>query len=275
MMLGFKPRINIKKLRDAQLIGWGSKVAIIDSGVNNIDNLHIASHKDFVGTGYHDFFGHGTRVASIVRKLAPGAQIISAKIGDKVPDEVLAMAALEWAIDEGAKVINISCCFPHKKVCGHKKKYQLCKLVDKIVEVEEVLVIVAAGNYGPNEGTIFCPGCAENAITVGSVNSSNDKVHEESSRGRIGVNKPNILTTGGVYFDGSYGWGTSFATPIIAGIVAASFNRLKEPDNIRKCLYQSTIDLGEPQNHQGLGLFSLEKYLEVMGVGEMDSRSQG
>ena len=99
------------------------RVAVIDSG---IDLAHpdlvprIAAAKSFVGGSAQDTRGHGTIVAGIVGAependtgiagLAPGAELLVAKVvADNGTISVEAEAkAIHWAVDRGARVINIS-----------------------------------------------------------------------------------------------------------------------------------------------------------------------
>jgi hypothetical protein len=100
------------------------KVAIVDSG---IDGSHpdlvgrVVAAKSFVGgSAYHDEEGHGTFVAGEIAAnptnaigmagLAFNARLIVAKVvaadGDvSLPAEV---AGIRWAVDQGARVINLS-----------------------------------------------------------------------------------------------------------------------------------------------------------------------
>ena len=99
------------------------RVAVVDSG---IDLSHpdlvprIAAAKSFVGGSAQDTRGHGTIVAGIIGAevenatgiagLAPGAELLVAKVvADNGTISVEAEAkAIHWAVDHGARVINIS-----------------------------------------------------------------------------------------------------------------------------------------------------------------------
>ena len=101
-------------------------VAVIDSGV---DKTHpefagkIIGGKSFVGgSPYLDREGHGTFVAGLIAAtvgnaegiagMAPSAQLLVAKVVNPTfPDEIDVVAeakAIRWAVNEGARVINIS-----------------------------------------------------------------------------------------------------------------------------------------------------------------------
>lgn len=102
--------------------GDGITVAIVDSGV---DGSHPAiegalatsvrieldgEEARIVDDEPVDVVGHGTACAGIVHGLAPGARLISARVlGPDNRGKGHAFAAgLEWAIDEGAAIINLS-----------------------------------------------------------------------------------------------------------------------------------------------------------------------
>jgi hypothetical protein len=99
------------------------RVGVIDSGIDlaHPDLLpRIAAAKSFVGGTAQDTRGHGTIVAGIIGAepenstgiagLAPAAELLVAKVvGDNGTISVEAEAkAIRWAVDRGARVINIS-----------------------------------------------------------------------------------------------------------------------------------------------------------------------
>lgn len=103
--------------------GSGVKVAIIDSGVERdhpaVGGRLVRSVRVDLGGDEPvvlddpeaaDVVGHGTACAGIVHGLAPAAEIVSVRVlGPDNKGKGAAFAAgLEWAIDQGADVVNLS-----------------------------------------------------------------------------------------------------------------------------------------------------------------------
>jgi len=263
--------------------GTGVKVAIVDTG---IDAAHpdfagrIRATRDFTGKGsVADGHGHGTHVASIAAGsgaasggkyvgLAPEALLYVAKVLDDNGGGLMSdvMAGLEWAVDEGAQVINLSLGAPGPGD-GDDALSTLC---DAAVE-EGVVVCAAAGNAGPGASTVGPPGVARLVITVGATDKS-DSIAGFSSRGPTsdGRTKPDIVFPGvgivaaraagtsmGTPVDGRYtsASGTSMATPHAAGAVALLLEAYPDltPADVKDALMRSAKDLGLADNTQGAG----------------------
>jgi Subtilase family len=117
------------RLPQAQAIsrnfGAGIKVAVIDTGLDLthpafVGRLAPANEwKDFVdgdatpqevGTTANAGFGHGTGVAGIILQVAPKATILPLRVLDQngAGDLDNVVAAIDWAVANGAQVINLS-----------------------------------------------------------------------------------------------------------------------------------------------------------------------
>lgn len=282
------PLIRAPRVWDAGFTGQGVRVAIVDTG---IDLEHpdlqgrIADVTDFTGEGPDDNNGHGTHVASIAagggvvsngkyRGVAPGATILAAKVlrrdGSGTQSDV--MAGIEWAVRNGAQVINLSLGGPPTPCDGTDA---LSELVDAAVEAGAVLC-VAAGNSGPGPGTVGSPGCARRVITVGATESDPsteyDRVARFSSRGPTadGRVKPDLAFPGvdiiaaraggtslGTIVNDHYTTlsGTSMATPHATGVAALllSSNPSLEPDQVKQRMMAGARSMQLERNTQGSG----------------------
>ncbi|WP_055534282.1 S8 family peptidase [Streptomyces graminilatus] len=236
--------------------GKGVKVAVLDTG---IDDTHpdlrgrVLAAKNFSeAADTVDRVGHGTHVASTVagsgahsggkyKGVAPGARLISGKVLDDggFGEESGIIAGAQWAVAQGAKVINLS-------LGGEDTPADdpLEQAVDKLSASSGALFVIAAGNEGPAAGTIGSPGSAAAALTVGAVDRT-DAMAEFSSRGPTadGTLKPDLTapgvdivaakaahgTEGDPAADGYVSMsGTSMATPHVAG--AAAILAQRHPD---------------------------------------------
>ncbi|CDI05232.1 putative Subtilase family protein [Candidatus Nitrosotenuis uzonensis] len=158
--------------------GNGIKVAVIDTGVdyNHPDLLGFGHDSKVVG-GYDfvendnspmDINGHGTEVAGIIaangimRGIAPDAKILAYRVsdtGNAVSSELI-VNAIKRAISDGADIINIS-------LGVNRTNDRIEDAINDAVR-SGVVVIVAAGNSGPDRMTIGSPGKDPHAITVGA-----------------------------------------------------------------------------------------------------------
>jgi len=153
--------------------GSGIVVSIIDTGID-------LSHPDLEGKiiGGYDFVdndeipedvnGHGTQVAGIIaangnlKGIAPNSKILMYKVsedGESVPSHLI-IKAIEKSIEDGADIINIS-------LGINQTNTKIDQAVNKAVK-NNIFVVTAAGNFGPELNTIGSPGINPNAITVGA-----------------------------------------------------------------------------------------------------------
>ncbi|MDU5082897.1 S8 family peptidase [Tissierella carlieri] len=276
--------------------GKGITVAVIDTGVAPHYDLtrptnRIVGFKDMISGKEipYDDNGHGTHVAGIIAGnglssngkymgVAPKANILGIKAldqygGGSTSDIIAAISYVVETKDKyNTKIINISLGTPANNSCD---KDPLCKAVDMAVKAG-LIVIAAAGNSGPKEGTILSPGISRNVITVGAVDDkrtidpSDDTIAPFSSRGPTieGLMKPDIVAPGvnikslsNTKLD-SYASlsGTSMATPLVSGSVALLLNKHGNlsPQEIRDRITASCIDLKESKENQGAGMLNLK-----------------
>ena len=153
--------------------GSGIVVSIIDTGIDlNHPDLEgqIIGGYDFVDNDEipEDTNGHGTQVAGIIasngnlKGIAPNSKILMYKVsedGESVPSHLI-IKAIEKSIKDNADIINIS-------LGINQTNTKIDQIVNKAVK-NNIFVVTAAGNFGPELSTIGSPGINPNAITVGA-----------------------------------------------------------------------------------------------------------
>jgi len=153
--------------------GSGIIISIIDTGIdlNHPDlNGQIIGGYDFVDNDDmpEDINGHGTQVAGIIaangnlKGIAPNSKILMYKVsedGESVPSNLI-IKAIEKSIEDDADIINIS-------LGINQTNTKIDQAVNKAVK-NNIFVVTAAGNFGPELSTIGSPGINPNAITVGA-----------------------------------------------------------------------------------------------------------
>lgn len=276
------PLLGINSVWQGGNEGAGIKVCVIDTGVDaDHPDLQgrVIARKDFTGEGEEDGNGHGTHVAGIIggdgtvsqgriKGVAPRAEILGAKVlrndgGGKMSTVI---AALEWALDEGAQIANLSL-GSRTPSDGTDATSVACNEA----VAAGLIVMVAAGNEGPDAGTLNSPGVARDVITVGASTFS-DGIATFSSRGptKDGRIKPDVLlpgdgitslraggTSAGQVVNEYYTVmsGTSMATPHAAGLAALmlTVNSTLKPADVKAIFQQSCKTLGLDPNTQGRG----------------------
>lgn len=305
------------------MTGEGVKVCVIDSGVDfghpdlfgtavvGSDGQPLAA--DFTETDLTDTIGHGTAVAGCIasqgkkvytltdersgkpvgrtriKGVAPGVRIMSAKVFDSRVSsgyDSAIIAALEWAAENGAQIVNMSL---GGQSLPNDGTDPLAAAVSSL-QRRGIVVTVSAGNAGGGHGTLKSPGSSPGAITVGASTMyrsfaelgflaegekwTSDQLAAFSSLGPAadGRVKPELVAPGaydwglaptsgseeGQYFE-LFG-GTSQAAPLVAGAVALVFQafnrahgRYPTPGEVLHLLCATADDLGLPAHMQGSG----------------------
>lgn len=227
-------------------------IAILDSGVD-------PHHPDLAAKlvpGYNfwdnntntaDVYGHGTAVAGTaaaignngigVAGVAWQSRIMPIRVTSTTGYASTSAVAngLTWAVDHGARVMNVS--------FGGVAASSTITQAAKYVAGKGGVVVAAAGNCGCVDSTADNP----YIISVSATDQRDALASWSSSGNYVDVAAPGvgILTT---YNGGGYGSasGTSFSSPITAGVVAlmASASPALTPPDIERLLKANADDLG-------------------------------
>jgi len=272
------------------LTGRNIGVAILDTGIYphaDFEN-RILVFKDFVkyrNTPYDDN-GHGTHVAGILggngiasngkyRGVAPKCNLIILKVldhkGNGSKGNVL--KALDWIHLNrkryNIRIINISVGTTQTE---NKEHNDLITAVEKAWD-NNLAVVTAAGNMGPDSGSVTAPGSSKKVITVGCSDMITSN-HGISGRGptKHCICKPDIVAPGNGIIScsakaGGRSYtvksGTSMSTPMVSGGIALLMEKYPNISNleIKIRLRETAKDMGYPHNLQGWGAFSIQDFL--------------
>jgi len=220
---------------------------------------------------------HGTAMGGLIMAsaglegVAPAARLISVRAFDvsETGSVVSSSAALARALDrlvtEGAEVLNLSFAGPRDPL--------LLAVIDRLEE-EDVPIIAAAGNNGPDAAPVY-PGAHRHAIAV-TATDERDLAFEDANLGMyVEIAAPGVDILSPLP-EGRYDLqtGTSVATAHVTGIVALMLARDPEMDvtGLRRALAAASRDLGAPGRDEIFGAGLIDAGLAVASVGE---RSEG
>ena len=269
-------------------------VAVIDTGVAYEDygpfkkaldlssGTFVAGY-DFIYDDTHpnDDNGHGTHVTGTIAQttnnaygcagLAFNVKIMPLKILDYLGNGSGSdlIAAIYWAIDNGAKVINIS--------LGGSVASSLEQQAIQYAKNHNVMVICATGNSAPTNPAILYPAAYPESIAVGSVGASKDRSSTSNYGPQIDVMAPGesilqeSVNVNDAYNTAFYFYnGTSMATSHVSALAALilSINPSLTYDQVESNIKNNCEDLGTAgfDNYYGYGLIdAFESLLDLTG----------
>jgi type VII secretion-associated serine protease mycosin len=269
--------------------GQGIKVAVIDTG---IDASHpalagaVVGGTDVSGLGSADGLTpvgqnsyHGTMVASLIAGrgnpedeaagvlgTAPKAQLLSVSMAfgvDGVDTDSQVAEGIIWAVDNGARVINLS--LTRNSVTWPESWDEAFLYAFE----NDVVIVAAVGNRLDGTEQVSAPATIPGVIAVAGVDINADASELASTSGfTIGVTAPSEDLVA-AYPGGEYRiWsGTSGAAPIVSGMVALIRSLYPELDaaNVVNRVIQSAIKDGfeNYSSTYGYGLIDAEAALKM------------
>lgn len=282
-------------------------VAIVDSGVVKHPDLErqVIAFYDFSDERYEypsDPYGHGTHVAGCLlgngelsggryQGICPNAKFVAFKVLNKEGkgEAGWLIQALKYILDHhrmwNIRIVNLS--LGVEKEVGDKALSIIISLVKEIMK-QGILVVCAAGNYGPKDNTIYGIGTLKEVITVGCYdgiyergNSINCRLFSGRGDRESNIIKPDIVAPGTkiiscsnkVEYIRRKGYrkayeeksGTSMSAPIISGIlfgVLLNFPGISCQE-AKKIVLSATKDIGYEKNMQGNGFIDCQKVIRA------------
>lgn len=152
---------------------------------------------------------------------------------------------------------------------------------------EGLFIVCAAGNLGPGKGSISPLGASCKVVTVGCHDGEYFKDYENrcetySGRGptKTAIKKPDLVAPGteiiscnaylykkNKHYQNGYiaKSGTSMATAMVSGAAALlmQINPYMSREQIKKKLFYTALDLGEPWIKQGWGMLNIGRALSL------------
>ncbi|WP_280153211.1 S8 family serine peptidase [Piscinibacter sp. XHJ-5] len=227
------------------------KVGLIDAGVETDHPLLRGAAVRAWGCGSRKVpSAHGTAVASLLvgraerfRSAAPDAVLYAADVycDDPIGGSIEAVAAaLAWLIGEQVAVVNISLVGPANRTLEQ---------VVRRATSRGILLVAAVGNDGPAAAPLY-PAAYPEVVAVTAVDARGDVLPEACRGPHVAFAAPGADMVAAGFARAPYAVmrGTSFAAPLVAGLLAA---RLHQPDVTAAglaltALARQAIDAGAP-----------------------------
>jgi len=241
--------------REAGITGKGVRIAIFDGGFPNVDVLpcfkHLRDNNRIIKTwdftrnkeNVYGFSSHGTTVMCCIAGIdtagdpfgmATDAEFLLARTevnAEPYSEEENWVAALEWADQNGADIVNSSLGYTFHRYFPYEMDGQTSFVTRgaNMAASKGILVVNAAGNDGDSKWKyVGAPADADSILSVGGVDPYLAYHISFSSFGPTadGRLKPNVCAAGQVYAFGAKNpgvhFGTSFASPLTAGFAACA-----------------------------------------------------
>lgn len=229
-----------------------------ESSASPTSKSATAAPKPTVGAGNDGVIGVAPKAELLSISVWLGSDNPSGKnIDDQIP------AAVKWAVDHGAKVINMS--------LGSTSTAWPQSWDDAFAyaEAKDVVIVAAAGNRKSGSEQVGAPATIPGILAVGGLDKDGTASVDSSSQGiSIGVSAPAEDLAGGLPGGGYARWnGTSGAAPIVSGV--AALLRAKYPQMSAAQVINRIISTAKPKGEgvpnaiYGYGILDAEAALSA------------
>jgi serine protease len=262
-------------------------IAVIDTGADttapDIAAKLPLTYNAVTGTAaVSDVTGHGTFVASVAAgSVATGTvlkgfggdaklMIVQANRSANTFDDIDEAAGIVWAVDNGAKIINLS-------IGGAQTSQVEQDAIDYAI-AHGVVVVASAGNTGQSGNVVSYPAAllGTHGLAVGSSTAAGKRAPFSTAASYVSLTAPGVHVLGattdvastsafpraklagqaGVY---AYGTGTSYSAPQVAGAAALVWaaNPALTADQVVQTIEQSATGGGSWNASTGYGVLDV------------------
>lgn len=197
------------------LSGKDIKIGIIDTGIDDRVVKNVINCYNNVGHDYNDYIGHGTKVAQIIKKLAPMSLLYNIKIFDDcaATTSQKLLDSIKWAISQRLNIINLS--LGTKDMSFFSDFDYICK---KAISNDIFIVSAIANDY-----SYTLPAVLDSVIGVAS---SNHKIADKHGYYFLNNGHIQCIADGSKYINNvdiethCIKTLTSYAAPFISSVIA-------------------------------------------------------
>lgn len=298
-------QLNGHLLHEMGFRGRGITIAILDAGFFNVHSLpafdslwknkQILGTRDFVDgdSSVFDASTHGMEVLSTIGGNIPGKLVGTApdanfwllRSEDAYTEYIIEehnwACAAEFADSVGADVINSSLGYFDFDDATQNYSYEdmngntsISTLAADFAAKKGILVVNSAGNDGDSEQRhIGAPADADSILSIGAVDKNNEYVYFSSQGPTFDKRiKPNVSAKGldatvqGRWGNISSSSGTSFSSPILAGMVACLWQAHRNATNMQviEAIEASSHQFSQPDTFWGFGIPNFYKADKIL-----------
>jgi subtilisin family serine protease len=255
-------------------------IAVLDTGVDgNVPELRgriVAPFDALSGSSdASDLDGHGTEVAGIaagspglLRGVSPASPIMPVRIFNRLGDSSTqaVVGGINWAVDHGASVINISSSSP----AADASAADIAALTRAVTDAfnRGVIVVTSAGNEGTSQADL--PAVLPHILVVGASTLAQTRATFSNAGPWVDLVAPAaslVAPSPAAFCPNGFAVanGTSFAAPAVAGAVALlaqlrpGLSTQQRFDLIRTSA--TDLDPAGRDNETGFGMLNVQKAL--------------
>lgn len=237
--------------------GHGVTIAVIDSAVD-AGHLElagaVAGSFDAAGYGIAGADHHGTSVAGIIAArgglvgVAPGASLLAVRAfwreaegGAMTSSSEVIARAIDWAVENGAQVLNLSFTGPRDPLIAEMLQ---------VARNRGVIPVAAAGNAGPGAPPLY-PAALDGVVAVTATDAENGLFDLANRGAYVDIAAPGVDILSPAPDNGyQVISGTSMATAQVSGLAAllieARADARPDVDAALEAFAAGARDLGEP-----------------------------